>query len=527
MSARMLLARRAGRSAGGTSPRWLIGITLSASLLFGAAIGAGSGLATLAVGASAIPLLLAISIPWLAALSVLSALVFRLAAPAASGPAALVPDILVVAVCGRVLADLALGQGRPLPHGMRRILWPLAGFVGLTLISTVVSGDSLAVWAHAMRQFLRYPVWALALSRTNLEARDAKRLVVALLAVSLVQFPLALFQFVHPVASTVLHGVRFYKGDNVSGTFGFGGSSTAMVFLVICSAIWLSLVFTRVVPAWLLWCLAPLLVLPMALGSAVSYVFFLPLAILVLLFQGVVSRRIRLSAAGMTGGAFLLIISIWAAGHFALAPGFAGSKQQSGTVLFSESYLARYFSETGTSTQPGSRLGFLRFAVGSDLRAGWVGEALGHGPSLAVLDQSGPSKLQGELGNHAALATMSVQSLQRLVIGFGFIVPGLFLLILLLPPIGLRHALPADPFGRGLFSALPVAGVICAVASVYNAPWSDPGVSAAFWTLVVAGYAGAWDRSDEPGHAAASDDRAGDLGEGGSSLVSSARGQPR
>jgi hypothetical protein len=514
MSTRIMLSRQVGLPAGATSARWLLGITLGASLLFGSVIGAESGVAMLAVGAAAIPLLLALSIPSLAALSILAALVFRLAAPAAHGPAALVPDILVMAVCGRVLADLALGQGRPLPTGMRRILWPLAAFIGLTLASTVSSGDSLAVWAHAMRQFLRFPIWALALSRTNLNARDAKRLVGVLLAVSLIQFPLALHQFIHPVASTVLQGVRFYKGDNVSGTFGFGGSSTAMIFLVICSAIWLSLVFARVVRAWLLWCLAPLLVLPMALGSAVSYVFFLPLAVLVLLFQGVVSRRIRLSAAGMTGGALLLIISIWAAGHFALAPGFAGSKQQSGTALFSESYLTRYFSETGGSSQPGSRLGFLRFAVGSDLRAGWVGEALGHGPSLAVLDQTGPSKLQGELGNHSALATMSVQSLQRLLIGFGFIAPGLFLLILLLPPLGLRHATPADPFGRGLFSALPVAAVVCAVASVYNAPWSDPGVSAAFWTLVVAGYASVWNRADEPGDVVVDDPT-----EDGSSLV--------
>ena len=161
-------------------------------------------------------------------------------------------------------------------------------------------------------------------------------------------------------------------------------------------------------------------------------------------------------------------------------------------------------------------MGFLRFAVGSDLRAGWVGEALGHGPSLAVLDQTGPSKLQGELGNHSALATMSVQSLQRLLIGFGFIAPGLFLLILLLPPLGLRHVTPVDPFGRALFSALPVAAVVCAVASVYNAPWSDPGVSAAFWALVVAGYAPVWDPADQRGHVVV----VGDLGRDRSSVAS-------
>ena len=48
--------------------------------------------------------------------------------------------------------------------------------------------------------------------------------------------------------------------------------------------------------------------------------------------------------------------------------------------------------------------------------------------------------------------------------------------------------------------ALPLATLIYALAGVYNAPWSDPGVSAAFWALVVAAYAGA--RSDGEGERA-------------------------
>jgi hypothetical protein len=480
-------SRQVAFSAGVSSGRWLQGCVVGMSILIGAAVGAESGATAMALLASGVPLLLVLSIPWLASLSIFSALVFRLAAPGVSGPIALVPDILVLVVCGRVLADVALGRGRPLPPGMRRMVWPLVGFLGLSLASTIASGDGLAVWSHAMRQFLRFPVWALALSKVDLEARDAKRLITVLLIVSLIQFPLALVQFFHPAAGATLQGVRFYQGDNVSGTFGFGGSSSTMIFLVLCSAIWLSLVFARVVPAWLLWFLAPLLVLPMALGSAASYVLFLPLAVFALMFEAVAHRRLRLNGAGLVGGVVLLIVSIWAAAHFALAPGFAGSKQQSGTALFSTSYLSRYVSESGGSSQPGSRLGFLRFAIGSDLRAGSSGIALGHGPSLAVLDPSGPSKLAGEPGDHSVLATRSVQSLQRLVIGFGFVAPGLFLLILFLPALGLGRMATADPTTRAVLSALSVAAIICAVAGAYNAPWTDPGVSAAFWALVVAG----------------------------------------
>jgi 4-amino-4-deoxy-L-arabinose transferase-like glycosyltransferase len=81
------------------------------------------------------------------------------------------------------------------------------------------------------------------------------------------------------------------------------------------------------------------------------------------------------------------------------------------------------------------------------------------------------------------------------LIGFGFVVPGVFLLMILLPVAGLRRARSPDAVIRAVLLALPVAALIYALAGVYNAPWSDPGVSAAFWALAVAAYAGA---SEEP-----------------------------
>jgi hypothetical protein len=485
----MIQARQVASRGGFASERWILPAMMGTALVLGATIGAESGWALLAGGACAVPLLFTISISWLASLSVVAALAFRLGAPAAIGPVAFIPDALVIVLLARILADLALGRGQPLPPGMKRMLWPLAGFLGLTLASAVANGDSFLLWGQSMRQFVRFPIWALFLSTTGLGARDAKRLVKVLLAMSLLQLPLVLYQFAHPASGAAVPGAHFFQGDNVSGTFGFGGSSSAMIFLVICAVIWLPLVFERVVSAWLLWILAPFLILPMAMGSAVSYVLFLPLGILGLIIQALSSRRFRLTGAGVLAAGLLLAVSVWAAGALALAPGFAGSDQPAGTAVLSQSYLSRYLSESGSS-QPGSRLGFLRFAIGSDLRAGGTGITFGHGPGLAILDRSGPSKLEGELGDHSALATRSVQSLQRLLIGFGFVAPGLFLLMIVLPVLGVRRARSRDPLIRALLSAMPVAALVYLLAGVYNAPWSDPGVSAAFWTLVVASHAG-------------------------------------
>jgi hypothetical protein len=515
----MIQARQVAAHGGFAFERWILPAMVGTAVALGAIIGTESGWALLAGGACAVPLLFTISISWLASLSVVAALAFRLAAPAAIGPVALIPDALVIVLFARILADLALGRGQPLPPGMKRMLWPLAGFLGLTLASAVANGDSLLLWGQSMRQFLRFPIWALVLSMTGLGVRDARRLVNVLLAMSLLQFPLVLYQVAHPASGAGVPGAHFFQGDNISGTFGFGGSSSAMIFLVICSVIWLPLVFERVVSAWLLWILAPFLILPMAMGSAVSYVLFLPLGILGLIIRALSSRRFRLTGAGLLTAGLLLAVSVWAAGALALAPGFAGSDQPSGTAVLSQAYLSRYISESGGSSQPGSRLGFFRFAIGSDLRAGGTGITLGHGPGLAILDRSGPGKLEGELGDHSALATRSVQSLQRLLIGFGFVAPGLFLLIIVLPVLGVRRARARDPMIRALLSAMPVAALVYILAGVYNAPWSDPGVSAAFWTLVVASYSGVLEAESLP------DEETGDSEEPGGEDVSPATGR--
>jgi hypothetical protein len=475
---------RARRTAEGT--RGLVWAALGVALGLGWVISTHPAKAPLAIGLSALPLLIVLPLADLAVLSVVVALAFRLLAPSGTGAVALAPDVLALLVVGRAVADAGVRGGRTLPPGVRRMLWAVGVLACLALASAVVNGGGLMTWGQSMRQFVRFPLWGAALLTAGLTWREARKLVKALLVVSLVQFPLSLLQYLHPRAGTVIPGVHFFQGDNVSGTFGFGGSSTEMIFLVVCAVVWLQLVFARVLPAWILWGLGPLLVVPMSLGSAASFVLFLPMAIFGIVVQLMAVRRSRLSVAGLTSAVVLLSVTLWAAAHFAIAPGFAGGGQPSGSALLSQSYLSRYFSESTSGTDPGSRLGFLKFAVEADLHEGWQGVLTGRGPALSILSPGSESALEGEPGDHSAIATRSVQSFQRLVLGYGFVAPGLFLLVVLLPVVPLIRRRSSDRVGAAVVAALPVAAVVYLAAGIYNAPWSDPGLSAAFWSLVVA-----------------------------------------
>jgi hypothetical protein len=476
---------RARRGDGGA--RGMVWAALGVALGLGWVISTHPAKAPLAIGLSVMPLLVVLPLADLCVLSVVAALVFRLVAPTATGPVALAPDFLALLVVGRSVADAAVGGGRALPMGMRRMLWAVAALACLALGSSIVNGGGLMAWGQSMRQFIRFPLWGAALLVAGLTWPDARKLVKALLAVSILQFPLSLAQYLHPRAGSVVPGVHFFQGDNVSGTFGFGGSSTEMIFLVICAVVWLQLVFARVLPAWILWGLGPLLVVPMSLGSAASFVLFLPMAIFGILVQLMAVRRSRLSAAGLASAVLLLSVTLWAAAHFAIAPGFAGKGQPSGSALLSQSYLSRYFSESTSGTDPGSHLGFLRFAIDADVHGGWKGILTGRGPALSVLTPGSESALEGEPGDHSAIATRSVQSFQRMVLGYGFVAPGLFILVVLLPVVPLIRRRSSDRVGMAIIAALPVAAVVFLAAGIYNAPWSDPGLSAAFWSLVVAG----------------------------------------
>jgi hypothetical protein len=361
-------------------------------------------------------------------------------------------------------------------------------FLSLAAASTIHSGDPALSLLASVRQFLRYPLWALALFVADLTWDEAKLLVRLVLIVSLIQLPFALLQYRSPMPASPYPGVHFFKGDNVSGTFGLGGSSSMMVFLVIAALLWLGLVMQRTIPGWILWILAPALVIPMALGSAAVFVVLLPAALVALFVRSAFSPQTRLTMGGLTGGMLLLIVAVWAAGSLALAPGFAGAKQGSATSILSNHYLQQYLATT-SDAGPTSRLGFLHLAVETNVQSGASGIVLGQGPSRAVV---GSLRVQVGANRVSVLAPASVQSVQRLILGFGF--PALLVYgMMVVVPVAWVHRrarFAVDGMARALALILPVAAGLYLIAGLYNAAWTDPGVAVTFWALVVAAATG-------------------------------------
>ena len=88
------------------------------------------------------------------------------------------------------------------------------------------------------------------------------------------------------------------------------------------------------------------------------------------------------------------------------------------------------------------------------------------------------------LGGLSALTSKSVQSVQRLLLGYGFLAPLLLALALVLPGIGLPVSGAGDPVVRAVRLGLPAVMVVLLLAGPYNSAWADPGVAAAYWGLV-------------------------------------------
>jgi hypothetical protein len=256
----------------------------------------------------------------------------------------------------------------------------------------------------------------------------------------------------------------------------------------MASILWVGLVLQRTLPVWLLWVLAPILVLPMALGSAAVFVALLPAALLALFIRSALSPHSRVTMGALLGGVLLLAVAMWAGGSLALAPGLTGSQQGSATSIFSERYLKGYLATTG-KPGPTSRLGFMRLAVDTNLQGGPAGILLGQGPSTAVI---GPRGIQVGPGRSTILAPASVQSVQRLILGFGFPVLLIYVLTVVVGVVWVqrRSALAADGMASALVLALPVAAGTYLVAGVYAAGWTDPGVAATFWCLLAASVLG-------------------------------------
>jgi len=474
---------RAARPAASGS-RWTMA-ALIAGAATGAALGAGSRFGLLLAASGGVVLAVTLPLPWIAIASVVASVTFRLAAPSAAGPVSDVPDAVLLIVLVHAGVDWMLDRASAAVPVVRRMAIPLGLFVGLAVASTIYNGDTMIGLVASLRQFVRFPLWAFALLVAGIGQRDGKRLVGVVLGLAVLQFPVAFFQY----SSTSGGGAGgvFYRGDPVSGTFGQGGSGVMMVFLVLATTTVVALVIERVLPVWVLFAAAPLLVLPMAWGSAALFVLLLPMAIVALLLRSAVSRGTGLRPAVAAGGAILILLTGWAAGSIAHAPGFAGSGGASARELLSDSYLRRYVARTGAD-QPGSRIGFLRFAAETDLAGGPGGVLLGQGPSASIIGHAADNGTKVSLSRFARQSATSVWSVQRLLLGYGFIAVALLALVIALPSVVRAGSAPPGT-GRALAMVLPVAGFLMLMVGPYNSAWSDPGLASAYWALVVAAHA--------------------------------------
>jgi hypothetical protein len=64
------------------------------------------------------------------------------------------------------------------------------------------------------------------------------------------------------------------------------------------------------------------------------------------------------------------------------------------------------------------------------------------------------------------------------------------MILLVMPGLKMSGLEGVDRTARALALMLPVATGVYVLAGFYNAAWSDPGISCAYWTIVLATYAG-------------------------------------
>jgi hypothetical protein len=259
-----------------------------------------------------------------------------------------------------------------------------------------------------------------------------------------------------------------------------------MIFLTLAAMLWLSFVLYRVVPTWVLLIVAPAVVIPMAVGSAAVFVLLLPAAVIALLVRASLVRGTRVTLGALAAGALVLGLVGLGARSFALAPGLNGSSQVSAASALNASYIDAYVAET-SGAGPSRRLGFLSLALSSTVFDGSHHALLGLGPQTAVIGtqdvQVGPTEL-------TVLATASVQSVPRVLLGFGLLGLIAYVILLVAPAVRMSGLVGVDGTGRALALALPIATGVYVLAGIYNASWSDPGISCAYWTIVLATYAG-------------------------------------
>src|SRR5437867_4480214 len=123
-------------------------------------------------------------IHWLAYGTVALSLGFRALAPT-GGIFNFLPDAVVVLVCARAISIGTMRKGRALSVPMKRLLVTVVAMIVLAGASTLLNRDSPLAYLGFIREFLRFPIWALCVCVIGLSADQARNLLRVLLLFSL------------------------------------------------------------------------------------------------------------------------------------------------------------------------------------------------------------------------------------------------------------------------------------------------------------------------------------------------------
>lgn len=219
------------------------------------------------------------------------------------------------------IAPLAARGGRARPAGAPAFLWLLGLYLALALGASLLSAESGAQLLVGLKYYVLMFGVTLALYFADWKRQSILRLCASLVAIGLLQLPVALYQFVFVRSRRLAVGGRFAgdseveASDSVVGTMGgnpMAGGLSDLLALLLCALLAgvLALYLKRVIGARRALLLAGVLVFPLLITENKIIVVYFPL--IAFIVAGGVMRRNPLKAAlGALAGVLLIPVVLW------------------------------------------------------------------------------------------------------------------------------------------------------------------------------------------------------------------------
>jgi hypothetical protein len=218
-------------------------------------------------------------------------------------------------------APLAVRRGRAPAAGAPAFLWLIGLYLVLALGSSVMNAESVAQVLVGLKFYVLMFGVTLALFFADWDRRAMLKLCAGIVAIGLVQLPVALYQFVFIRSRRLEVGGRFAgdseveASDSVVGTMGgnpMAGGLSDLLALLLCALLAgvLALYLKRVITARRALLLSGALVFPLLITENKIIVVYFPL--IAFIVAGGVMRRNPLKAAfGALAGVLLIPVVLW------------------------------------------------------------------------------------------------------------------------------------------------------------------------------------------------------------------------